>query len=1210
MKKIFTSSLLLVLFLSVKSFAQISGVIYVPGPGFTTLKQVIDSLNGYGVGAVSVTVRVTANQTAPSGGYVLGSSKLNSMLSASKTLTFVGSNASTTVVPRTIFAQSGAGSNDAIFTLQGTSYVTFRSINLEEVATNTTATTMMERGYSIVKFNKDTGTKKTSIVDCNITLNNTNTTAASGIAPLGATGVFIGNCTYLSNTALALAVGEAGTNDGTFISGCAIRNTNNGIYHAGISVVGDGTSYNDKNLTIVGDTIENFTHNGISISYSNSDLVSGNVINNTAAGGIAPTSNNLFGIRYANNYPTSLATNSSWDCYNNKINLTINSAGTYALTGIYTQVNGTGNTTIEGDTIQLTSSGTSAQLNGIFSQNQLGNQRIANNLIANFSTQTTNVQPVYGIAGGYNTSVLGLVLRVYPSSSTITGNVMDNWNVCSGTGAQVVGCVDENLSDAVSPLTSTFTNNTLSNITLNNNCQQVMGYGGLFRSTPANIRTTTITGNTFTRISTTGATNTTPIILINPGGPYPGSHTIAASKNKMNNINTSLGWIVGYHAIDGKSIDIDSDTLTDLTSASWHVFGVASALSSTATSTGTISVSNSSYTNFKSNSTAGGAAVSAFLFQQTTSTQTTAFNVKNNLIRNLTSLDTSGLAFGISTSGGGSATYTITNNMISDIAASADTSVFNSSVGINLTSSGTNNVWYNTVKMVSSSTTAKGYGASGLRFNPAGTNTIQNNILHVNVLAGSLNNVSAIRAASGSPSAAPAVSAFTASSNIYHSPTGPNNYLFVCGLANSTLVNGYHQSGLTSNNTKNIVNDTFFNSECNTSSYHKFMQTGASTRERKTFTENNLTGTGGIYAPSGMSYAESAATDVAVSVDFKLDPRPFTTSDIGALEFAGTTRPQMLITVVSSTGFDTACTFKLPTLSSTIPSFFTRVSYQWYRDTTKIVGATMSSTVVLPISGNYIVKVYDSTTGCLYASNPFKMTIVPPPPAQITYYDSLTFCESSAIVLQANKGYNYIYRWFRNGTPIAGETNDHLVVSKTGNYTLEVNTPLGCETVSTPIRVKVYPLPTPTITWNSSNVLGTQKYYLYQWYKNNIKIDSFAQNRTFSTLYTGDGAYSVEVTDSNGCTAKSNIFLYSTGIDESVISANIKIFPNPASDRLIIESPILLNARMTDLAGRVVLKHDDAQILNTSALANGLYILSLSDKDEKLIRVEKINIIK
>ena len=100
------------------------------------------------------------------------------------------------------------------------------------------------------------------------------------------------------------------------------------------------------------------------------------------------------------------------------------------------------------------------------------------------------------------------------------------------------------------------------------------------------------------------------------------------------------------------------------------------------------------------------------------------------------------------------------------------------------------------------------------------------------------------------------------------------------------------------------------------------------------------------------------------------------------------------------------------------------------------------------------------------------------------------------------------------------------------------------------------------------------------------------------------------MTDSNGCTAKSDVYLFSLGIDEGAVSSSIKIYPNPASEQLYINSPIAVTAKLTDITGRVVKTQEQATVLNLTDLAEGMYLLSIMDKDGKLIRVEKINKIK
>ncbi len=1186
MKKLFTSIILLTLLCS-KSFAaaiNAPSTINIPAGG-STLKKILDTLNAHplnilGVGPVTINLPPGWHEVAPPGGWVLGSDSLNPSVTTNNQIIINCGNAR-------LVSNTGTGGHDAIFTIKGTDFATINGGRFSDSSANTTSTSMMEHGISIVKLNSSDACKTVTVRGSDITLNKTNTTAASGVSHLGAAGIFVGNCTSTSTAALAsppFAVYEGG-HEGILLDGNTIQNVTNGVFAYGLPTIVDGIAVNDQNLYVWNNTISNFTHLGVySRNVQNTD-VSTNKIDNLASGGTAPTGNNIFGVVMDEDKVT--AYNRSWICQKNNIKL--NSASTVGnlAIGIYTNIYGSGTTDINNDTLELTASGNVTTLEGIRSENNQGTQLIQNNLMQNFTTAPaiTTSGNILGIRNGQTVSPYG-----YPSTTLIKNNVIKGFNVANTGG--VYGIVDQS-STSVGP---NIEGNLIDNFTLNANALVFRGITNGQAVAVAN--TSTIKDNTISNIKATGTTTLGQAIRTAASNLV----SCIVTGNKVRNLYFGSGTVMAAEIAYGVKATLDKDTFDNINSTGGSVYGIQAGYFNNIAVT-TLEFTKCQISNLLTDAT--NASAQAIAIAPGVSFLTTAANIANNKIFNIYGSGSGDTAAAIATRGG-TASYTITNNMISDVESWTNTTVYSSSFGIWLQSTGTHALIYNTINMKTAPAGAKDYGSTGIQFVPSGTNTVQNNIVRVNVLAGTGNNVSAIRAFSGSALAAPSTTGFGAASNIYHTPTGSNNYLYVEGTSNTSLVNGYHISGLTPNNTKNIVNDTFFNSSCNKSSYHKFMQSGSATREKNTATEDNLSGSGGSYTPSGITFAESTAFDGPVGVDLILTPRPFGASDIGALEFNGTTLPVMAITIVSSTGLDTACTYNLPKLTGSIPSFFNRSSFQWYRDTTKIPGATTSSIFVTPVSGNYILKVYDSVTGCTYASSPYRMTIMPPPPAIITYYDSLTFCESSAIVIQANKGYSYSYRWFRNSILMPGETDDHLVVDKSGDYTLEVNTPLGCPTKSTAIRVKVYPLPTPTVYYSSPRVLETQKYFTYQWYKNNVKInDSDALGKRYYVL--DDGAYSVEVTDSNGCTSKSDVYLYSLGIDENKIVADIKIFPNPASDILHIQSPISLNARLTDMSGRTILNKINVSDLDITTLANGLYLLNLSDKEGKLILVEKIN---
>src|SRR5215217_3896736 len=99
--------------------AQITGTVTVPSATYPTLASIVTALNTQGVGTGGAIVNITAgnNQTAPAGGYQLGSATLNASLSATKPLAING-NANVVTAPAGTKGIIGGG--DGIFWLMGT----------------------------------------------------------------------------------------------------------------------------------------------------------------------------------------------------------------------------------------------------------------------------------------------------------------------------------------------------------------------------------------------------------------------------------------------------------------------------------------------------------------------------------------------------------------------------------------------------------------------------------------------------------------------------------------------------------------------------------------------------------------------------------------------------------------------------------------------------------------------------------------------------------------------------------------------------------------------------------------------------------------------------------------------------------------------------------------------------------------------------------
>lgn len=178
--KFILMTLVIVAGASNKMSAQYSGTITVPNATFPNLGVLIDSLNQYGLSG-SVTVNFTATQTAPSLGYLLGSTTLNASMSSTKTLTFNGGtiNAYTggtrTGAALTFGTATAYGAGDAMFVVRGTDFVTFNNMTFNEDAANTTNASGMEHAIAFHNLAGTTGAmdgcQKIAITGCTFNMN-------------------------------------------------------------------------------------------------------------------------------------------------------------------------------------------------------------------------------------------------------------------------------------------------------------------------------------------------------------------------------------------------------------------------------------------------------------------------------------------------------------------------------------------------------------------------------------------------------------------------------------------------------------------------------------------------------------------------------------------------------------------------------------------------------------------------------------------------------------------------------------------------------------------------------------------------------------------------------------------------------------------------------------------------------------------------------
>jgi hypothetical protein len=281
----------------------------------------------------------------------------------------------------------------------------------------------------------------------------------------------------------------------------------------------------------------------------------------------------------------------------------------------------------------------------------------------------------------------------------------------------------------------------------------------------------------------------------------------------------------------------------------------------------------------------------------------------------------------------------------------------------------------------------------------------------------------------------------------------------------------------------------------------------------------------------------------------------------------------------------------------------TGLSYQWKQNGINLPGATGINYAAVS-TGSYSVTTTNAN-GCSATSPASVITVNPSPVSTITYASPLVFCQGSAVVLNTYTGSGLTYQWLRNAVPIPGATAASNIASQSGSYAIQVTNTFGCNRISPPVVVQVNALPTPQVVRNGFT-LSTGQYILYQWYFNTQPLAG-ATSRQLTV--SQNGAYSVSVTDSNGCTNLSPIsFVNSLGLGHASVSGSeVSVYPNPTHNMIHVDAPVKVKLNLRDVSGKVVMSGDAVKELDLTNLADGMYLLYITNMEGQLIKAEKIN---
>ncbi len=200
-------------------------------------------------------------------------------------------------------------------------------------------------------------------------------------------------------------------------------------------------------------------------------------------------------------------------------------------------------------------------------------------------------------------------------------------------------------------------------------------------------------------------------------------------------------------------------------------------------------------------------------------------------------------------------------------------------------------------------------------------------------------------------------------------------------------------------------------------------------------------------------------------------------------------------------------------------------------------------------SGDYWVRVFDMN-GCQGYSDTVSVTVHPRPNAVITVGGPTNVCQGDSVILIAPPGF-VKYLWSN------GSTQTAIIAKATGKYWVTVTDTNACTAPSDTVSVKVNNLPFPTITVNGQRTICKGDTTILSAPAGFVNYNWSNGDTTRNIFVTVAGAYTVSVTDTNGCKGTSrptNIFVRNLPTKPSLSVVNDSVFCQ--GDSAVLRAPV------------------------------------------------------
>jgi hypothetical protein len=253
-------------------------------------------------------------------------------------------------------------------------------------------------------------------------------------------------------------------------------------------------------------------------------------------------------------------------------------------------------------------------------------------------------------------------------------------------------------------------------------------------------------------------------------------------------------------------------------------------------------------------------------------------------------------------------------------------------------------------------------------------------------------------------------------------------------------------------------------------------------------------------------------------------------------------------------------------------------SYQWFFNGNAINGAVNNTHVPLEGYGSYAVTV-SNVGGCIGNSS-YCLS-----PVQLVASGPTTFCSGGSVNLNVTDGTSFVWS--------TGSLNSSISVNTSGNYSVNAfNNVAGCS-LTLSQNVVVNPLPIASITFDG-NTFNSSNASTYQWNFNGTPI-SGANTQNYNPNPTGNGLYTVTLTNSFGCEVTSTAFNLSNIGMEDLETQALELFPNPTDQHLTILGYAGI-VRIYNQLGQCILTSSVNSTLDVSLLPSGMYFVKCNNE--------------